>query len=95
LGSLLKLVSKFNPFLKPVRKADTCVCPADHKPCTKGCPQSIGPQERGSAECTKCLECYIRCKNKNVKINWFETPDAVLSVKRFFKTKPKKATKET
>jgi ferredoxin-type protein NapH len=92
VGALIRLGSKLNSFLKPV-KADNCLCPPDHKACQKVCPQGSGPQKRGSAECTKCFECYATCKNNNVKIKRFETPDAVLSLKRFFKKKMKKPMK--
>lgn len=94
LGALIKLVSKLNPFMKPVRDPDKCVCPADYEACKEGCPQGIGPQERGSAECTKCLECYMKCKNNNVKIKWFETPNLFLSLKRFFNTKLRRQPKK-
>jgi len=89
VGALIKLVSKFNPFLKPVRNPDKCVCPDDYKTCKEACPQCIGPQERGSAECTKCLECYVRCKNNNVKIKSYETPEAVRRLKGFLKRNKK------
>ena len=89
LGALIKLVSKLNPFMKPV-KGDNCMCPPDYKACQKACPQGLGPQKKGSADCTKCFECYATCKNNNVKIKRFETPDAILSLKRFFKNKVKK-----
>ena len=89
VGALIKLVSKFNPFLKPV-KNDNCVCPTGFEACQKACPQGLGPQEKASSECTKCMECYIQCKNKNVRIKWFETPEAIRSLKRFFKTKLKR-----
>jgi ferredoxin-type protein NapH len=92
VGALIKLVSNLNPFLKPV-KGDNCKCPPDYRACQKACPQGSGPQKRGSAECTKCFECYATCKNNNVKIKRFETPDAVLSLKRFFKKKMKKPMK--
>jgi len=94
LGALIKLVSKFNPFLKPAKNPNKCVCPTGYEACKKGCPQGIGPQERGTADCTKCLECYTRCKNNNVKIKWLETPDAVLSLRRFFKAKLKSQLKK-
>ncbi len=89
VGALIKLVSKFNPFLKPVRNPDKCICPDNYKACKEACPQCIGPQERGSAECTKCLECYVRCKNNNVKIKSFETPEAFRRLKGFLKRNKK------
>ena len=92
VGALIKLVSNLNPFLKPV-KGDNCLCPPDHKACRKACPQALGPQKRGIAECTKCFECYVTCKNNNIKIKRFETPNAILSLKRFFKNKLKKPKK--
>jgi len=92
VGALIKLVSNLNPFLKPV-KGDNCKCPPDYSACQKACPQGSGPQKRGSAECTKCFECYATCKNNNVKIKRFETPNFILKLKRFFKNKPKKPIK--
>ncbi len=93
VGALIRLVSKLNPFMKPVRNPDNCLCPPDYKACERTCPQTVGPQERGLAECSKCFECYAGCKNNNVKIKWFETPNAILSIKRFFKNKLKKPMK--
>ena len=92
LGAVIKFVSKLNPFMKPV-KGDNCICPPDYKACKKACPQALGPQKSGSAECTKCFECYVTCKNNNVRIKRFETPDAILSLKRFFKNRIKKPIK--
>jgi len=85
VGALIKLVSKFNPFLKPVNNPDKCVCPTDYKACQKVCPQGVGPHEKVSSECTKCLECYAQCKNKNVRIKWFETPEVIRSLKNRLK----------
>ena len=92
VGAIIKFFSKLNPFMKPV-KGDNCLCPPEHKACQKACPQALGPQKRGSVECTKCLECYVTCRNNNVKIRRFETPDAILSLKPFFKNKLKKPMK--
>ena len=85
VGALIKLVSKFNPFLKPVKNPDKCVCPTGYEACQKACPQGLGPQEKASSECTKCMECYVQCKNKNVRIKWFETPEAIRSLKNRLK----------
>jgi ferredoxin-type protein NapH len=89
VGALIKLVSKFNPFLKPVKNPNKCVCPTDYEACKKVCPQGLGPQEKTSSECTKCLECYAQCKNKNVRIKWFETPEAIVSLKNRLKRQSK------
>ncbi len=94
VGALVKLVSKLNPFIKPVNSPTKCVCPPDYKGCESVCPQGLGPQERGSAECSKCFECYVQCKNNNVKIKWFETPKSILSLKRFYKREAERASKE-
>ena len=93
VGALIKLVSKFNPFLKPVKDPSKCVCPTDYEACKQVCPQGIGPQEKGSAECTKCLECYVQCKTNNVQIKSFETPEAIQRLKGFLK-RTKKAVKK-
>ncbi len=90
LGALIRLVSKLNPFMKPVRSPDKCLCPSDFRACVRACPQSVGPQERGVAECSKCFECYVTCKNDSVRIKRFETPNFVLSLKRFFRNKLRK-----
>ena len=89
VGALIKLVSKFNPFLKPVKNPETCVCPPGYEACQKACPQGLGPQEQASSECTKCMECYVQCKNKNVRIKWFETPEAFRSLINRLRRKPK------
>jgi hypothetical protein len=66
----------------------------DQRTCERVCPQGLGPlKAKGSAECTKCLECYIECKQSTIGIKWFSTPDAVLWLKGFFK-KLKKAFKK-
>ena len=62
-------------------------CARSHQiTCESVCPQGIGPlKAKGSAECTKCLECYIECKHDAIEIKWSGTPDAVLWLRRFFK----------
>lgn len=68
----------------------------DQKLCERVCPQDIDLLDKGSlAKCTKCLECYIQCEHDAVEVKLFGTPDAVLSLRRFFKAKSKKAAKET
>jgi ferredoxin-type protein NapH len=58
----------------------------DQRTCERVCPQGLGPlKAKGSAECNKCLECYIECKQNMIGIKWFSTPDAVLWLKGFFK----------
>lgn len=58
----------------------------DQRECERVCPQGLGPlKAKGSAECTKCLECYVECENDMVGIKLFGTPDAVLWFRRFFK----------
>jgi ferredoxin-type protein NapH len=67
----------------------------DQKRCERVCPQDIDLLDKGSlAKCTKCLECYIQCEYDAVEIKLFGTPDAVLSLKRFFKAKLKKQPKK-
>lgn len=57
----------------------------DQRTCEKVCPQGLGPlKAKGSAECTKCLECYAECKQGMIGIKWFSTPDVVLWFRRFF-----------
>jgi polyferredoxin len=71
--------SKRNPFCSDCSKLDL-------RNCERVCPQGLGPlKAQGSAECTKCLECYVQCENDMVQIKKFQTPDAVLSIKHFFK----------
>jgi len=65
------------------------------KRCERVCPQGIDLLDKGSlANCTKCLECYIQCEYDAVEIKLFGTPDAVLSLRRFFKAKLKKQPKK-
>ena len=66
---------------------DSCECnQIDQKTCENVCPQAIGPlRAKGSAECIKCLDCYIECKNDAIEIKRFGTPDAVLWLRRLFK----------
>ena len=66
----------------------------DQRACESVCPQGLGPlKAKGSSECTKCLECYVECKNDMIGIKWFQTPEVVLWLKRFskkLKRQPKK-----
>lgn len=63
----------------------------DQKRCEKACPQGIDLLNRGSlASCTKCFECYIQCENDAIKIEMFDTPDAILFLKRLRKNRRKK-----
>ena len=58
----------------------------DQRACESVCPQSLGPlKAKGSSECTKCLECYVECKNDMIGIKWFQTPEVVLWLKHFSK----------
>jgi ferredoxin-type protein NapH len=67
----------------------------DQKRCEKVCPQGINLLDQGSlAKCTKCLECYIQCDHDAISIKSFGTPDAVSSLKRFFKAKLKRKPKK-
>ena len=93
IGALVKLIASFNPFFKPTRNLDKCKCPPTARHCKESCPQLVGPSDKGAAECTKCLECYIECKGDAVGIKRYETPEAISSIKRFFKTKLKRPTK--
>ena len=86
LGALVRFFAKFNPFFKPTLKSGKHTCQIDKRTCEKVCPQGIGPwKAKGSAECTKCLECYIECEQGIIGIKRFGTPDAVLWLRRFFK----------
>ena len=63
--------------------------------CKEACPQGIGPiKAKGSAECTKCFECYIECENGNIGIKRIGTPDAVSWLRRLVR-KTKKLIKKT
>jgi hypothetical protein len=67
----------------------------DQKRCEKVCPQGVNLLDQGSlAKCTKCLECYIQCDHDSISIKPFGTPDAVSSLKRFFKAKLKRKPKK-
>jgi len=67
----------------------------DQKRCERVCPQGIDLLDKGSrAKCTKCLECYLQCEHDAIEIKLFGTPDAVLSLRRFFKAKLKKQPKK-
>ena len=86
LGALVRFFAKLNPFFKPTLKSGKHTCQIDQRTCERVCPQGIGPwRAKGSAECTKCLECYIECKQGMIGIKRFGTPDAVLWLRRFFK----------
>jgi ferredoxin-type protein NapH len=93
IGALVRLISSFNPFFKPTKSLDKCKCPPTSRRCQKSCPQLIGPSEKGAAECTKCLECYIECKSGAVGVKRFETPEAIFWLKAKLKrqVKPQEA----
>ena len=66
----------------------------DQRTCESVCPQGLGPlKAKGSAECTKCFECYVECKNDMIQIKRYQTPEAVSWYRRVFKKK-QRATKE-
>jgi polyferredoxin len=66
----------------------------DQKLCERVCPQGINLLDKGSlARCTKCLECYIQCEHDSIDIKFFGVPDAVSSLKCFFKAKLKRQPK--
>ncbi len=63
----------------------------DQKRCERVCPQDINLLDKGSlSRCTKCLECYISCDRDAVKIKLVGKPDAITTLTRLFKRKPKK-----
>ena len=67
----------------------------DQRACESVCPQGIGPlKAKGSAECTKCLECYVECENDMIGIKWYQTPDVVLWLRRFFNKLKKQQKKQ-
>jgi ferredoxin-type protein NapH len=67
----------------------------DQRPCERVCPQGVGPlKAKGSAECTKCLECYFECEQGMIGIKWFKTPEVVLWLRRFFKKLKKRPKKQ-
>jgi ferredoxin-type protein NapH len=66
----------------------------DQKRCERVCPQGINLLDNGSlAKCTKCLECYVQCEHDAVDVKLFGVPDAVSSLKRFYKAKLKRKPK--
>jgi polyferredoxin len=86
LGALVRFFASFNPFLKTTVKAGKHPCQIDQRACERVCNQCIGPwRAKGSAKCTKCLECYVECEHGMIGIKRFGTPDAVLWLRRFFK----------
>ncbi len=72
VGALQTLVSKLNPFFKPVADEGKCT---DCGSCRKICPEDIDLSNNPSlAKCTKCLECYVSCPNDAVRILAFKNP---------------------
>jgi len=95
LGALVRFFAKFNPFFKPTIKSGKHTCQIDQRKCEKVCSQGIGPwRAKGSAECTKCLECYVECDQGLIEIKRFGTPDAVLWLRRFFRKLKRRLKKE-
>lgn len=70
VGALLAVISKINPFAKPEINADKCsYCEI----CQKVCPEEIELTKDASlAECTKCLECYIKCPEEAIQIKLYK-----------------------
>jgi len=89
IGALVRLISSFNPFFKPIKNLDKCRCPPTARHCKESCPQLLGPSDKGAAECTKCLECYIECRSGAVGIKRFETPEAISWLKNKLKRQVK------
>ena len=92
-----KPVMKEDPKTGESRRLSSCgECALAHQmDCERVCPQGVGPlKAKGSAECTKCLECYVECKNDAIEIKRFGTPDVVLWLKRFFKKLKKRLKKQ-
>jgi len=83
-----KQVDKENPKTGEGNRLAYCAecSKMDQRACESVCPQGLGPlKAKGSAACTKCLECYVECENDMIGIKWYQTPDAVLWLRRFFK----------
>jgi len=71
VGALLTVISKINPFIKPKFNKEGCI---NCELCKKICPQSIDiTKDVSLAECTKCLECYIKCPTNCIEIKLFPT----------------------
>ncbi|MEM2910087.1 MAG: 4Fe-4S binding protein [Nitrososphaerota archaeon] len=64
VSSLLTIISKLNPFFKPIVKRGSC---KECGICDKICPEGIPLyKEKELAECTKCLVCYSKCPQNGV-----------------------------
>lgn len=67
VGGLLALLSRLNPFIKPRIRND-----ASHTncgACTTICPEGIDIcNEKSFANCTKCLDCFVKCPFGSVRI---------------------------
>ena len=74
VGALLKITSRFNPFLKLKPHPEKCRAnPVGCKACRTICPEGIElfdprVQESSLFECTKCFECYIKCPYDAVEL---------------------------
>ena len=91
-----KQVAKENPKTGESNSSAYCAecSKMEQRTCEKVCPQGLGPlKAKGSAECTKCLECYVECKQNMIQIKGFATPDAVLRLRRLFKKLKKRLKK--
>ncbi len=89
IGALVRLISSFNPFFKPTRDISKCKCPPAYRHCQDSCPQLVGPSDSGAAQCSKCLECYIECKNGAVGIKAYKTPEAITWLRAKLRRSPK------
>ena len=62
----------------------------DDKECEKACPQGINLLDGGSlAKCTKCMECYITCDKKAIRVEAIGQSEGLSVLKRLFKRKIK------
>jgi ferredoxin-type protein NapH len=67
VGAFLTLLSKYNVFVKPrMREQRHRNCGL----CVEICPEGINLcEEKSYARCTKCLDCYVKCPSRVVKLD--------------------------
>jgi len=78
VGALLSIIGSFNRFLLPTVRKEECLTSTgvNCQACKRACPEGIdlSKTNRGLApnSCTKCLECYVKCPAKAIKVAVFK-----------------------